>query len=469
MTDGIMKISSSFRDPGGQVFSAGDGIYRHIRLSAMPHYRKLMESGLYDALVSRGLLVPHEDATEDPLVSGIASPEEAVIRPRKVSFISYPSERGFAALKAGALVTLEVQRLSLEHGMTLQDATAFNVQFMDGRWVFIDTGSFHALEKPEPWRAYGQFCRHFLAPLTLMAGRDGRMVSLLAKYTDGIPLDLAARLLPWKMKMKPAVWMHIVLHGRLAAKDAGRDELGSSMKRVNMNALHGLVEHLHGFISGLGMGMESSAWTSYEDTHSYKSDEYAAKEEFVLNAVKRVTPQQVWDFGANTGHFSRTVASRCDAGVTAFEYDFMTFEAGYMKNVAGGGGNVPLHLWMDLFNPTSGLGWGGEEWPGLAERGPADLVLVLALVHHLCLAGGIPFERVFGFLHRVARHLVVEFVPRSDPQAQRLIRMREEMFTWYERDTFEKALSHGFEVLETREVSSTRRVLYLLRRKDAAG
>ncbi|MEN6436739.1 MAG: SAM-dependent methyltransferase, partial [Anaerolineaceae bacterium] len=192
--------SASFRDPSGFLFWSDGILYRQVNVSYQTHYDALMQSGLYAQLIKRGHLVRHEEVDQKPAYPEIAY---KVIAPEKVSFISYPYEWSFSELRDAALLTLEVCNLALEKGLVLKDASAYNIQFVDGRPVLIDTLSFEKYQEGAPWVAYRQFCQHFLAPLALMAYTDIRLSQLMRVYIDGIPLDLASKLLPgstqWKL------------------------------------------------------------------------------------------------------------------------------------------------------------------------------------------------------------------------------------------------------------------------------
>ncbi len=450
----MKPANASFRDPGTQVFFSEGEVYRAIRAAGLSHYRAFMQGGLYDFLAKDGLIVTHEE---------MPSSGEVVIKPQRVPFISYPYEWCFSALKTAALNTLAIQKLCLDHHMTLQDATAFNLQYLDGRWVFIDTGSFHTQEKPQPWGAYRQFCQHFLAPLLLMTYGDGRLLSLFERNLDGIPLDLASRLLPLKAKSRFAVLLHIVMHGKFALKDFERPAAGASESgNFSSASAYGLIDQLQSLVQSLDLKRKETAWTSYETEHTYDTEEFRDKEEFVSKALATLSCQTVWDFGANTGHFSRLAAARAGIAPVAFENDFMTAEAGYRQSLSVRH-NRPLHLWMDLTNPTPGRGWADEEWNSLSARGPADMVLALAVVHHLCLGANIPLPRVAGYLRTVARHVVIEFVPKDDPQSQRLLKSRADIYDSYTQENFEAAMQAHFTLIARHAVSRTGRTLYVFK------
>src|SRR6185369_7393711 len=236
------QLSASFRDPSGFLFSRDGVLYRQVNRKYEQEYTRLMESGLYDKLVKGGLLIPHIEA-DQPTVEFDSIPQEfqafKVIQPERVAFISYPYEWSFGELKDAALATLSIQRRALRFGMSLKDASAYNIQFVRGKATLIDTLSFETYNEGEPWVAYRQFCQHFLAPLALMSLKDVRLSQLLRVYIDGVPLDLASELLPPTTRFNFGLLTHIHLHAGAQKKYAGEDikSRRGSMSRQAMDGL----------------------------------------------------------------------------------------------------------------------------------------------------------------------------------------------------------------------------------------
>src|SRR6185503_16964008 len=196
------QLSASFRDPSGFLFSRGGVLYRQVNRKYEQEYARLMESGLYEKLVKAGLLIPHLEVDEAPAESEVTRAfAYKIIQPERAPFISYPYEWSFGQLKDAALATLSIQRRALKVGMSLKDASAYNIQFVRGKPTLIDTLSFEIYKEGQPWVAYRQSCQHFLAPLALMALKDVRLNQLLRVYIDGVPLDLASGLLPAKTRL----------------------------------------------------------------------------------------------------------------------------------------------------------------------------------------------------------------------------------------------------------------------------
>jgi hypothetical protein len=455
MSDGFH--SASFRDPSGFLFHDRGKLFRQVNRSYEADYALLRDSGLYDLLTGKGLLIPHREVSLD-----LARDDRAarVIEPDPVAFISYPYEWCFSQLKDAALATLRLQRLALKKGMTLKDASAYNIQFHQGRPVLIDSLSFTAYREGEPWVAYRQFCQHFLAPLALMARRDIRLGSLLRTHIDGIPLDLAARLLPWRSRLSPGLLMHIHAHARSQIKHQARRSVGTRT-RVGKNALLGILDSLKGAVSGLEWRPGGTEWGAYYDDTNYSDSSLRTKQDLVGALLDRTTGGVVWDLGANNGFFSR-VASDRGMFTLAADIDPAAVEQNWLA-CRQGGRPLMLPLVMDLTNPSPGLGWDHRERDSLLDRGPADTVIALALLHHLAISNNVPLDRLAGFFARAGRHLIIEFVPKTDSQVQRLLATREDVFPGYHQAGFEQAFAGRFTIMEKRDIEGSERTLYLMR------
>lgn len=449
---------ASFRDPCGFVFNLDGVIYRQVNECYKQHYDLLIQSGLYRALVDDGLLIAHED------VSPTASHAEVaykILRPENIPFISYPYEWSFSQLKDAALTTLKIQKRALDHGMALKDASAYNIQFINGRPIFIDTLSFEMYREGAPWVAYRQFCQHFLAPLALMACKDIRLGQLLRIHIDGIPIDLADNLLPATSILRPHLFMHIHLHAKSQRRYAKNFTPGNfKMKRTS---LLGLVDSLESAINGLKWSPKESEWMSYyEADTNYSPAGFEHKKQLVASFLKQSDPKIVWDLGANTGEFSR-LAGREGAIIVSWDVDPACVEMNYRACRGTGEKNI-LPLLLDLTNPSPAMGWAHEERKSLMERGPADTALALALIHHLAIANNIPLKSIAAFFSKICRDLVIEFVPKTDSQVQRLLKTREDIFSNYSRENFEKEFMNHFGITHCLPIKDSERTLYLMRK-----
>ncbi len=458
-----VRVGGSFRDPAAFVFTRDGVLYRQVNHAGRAVYDALMDSGLYEELTASGDLVRHAEVD-----LALAADDRAyrVLQPERVPLISYPYEWCFSQLKDAALLTLRLQRAAMKRGMSLKDATAYNVQFDAGRPVWIDTLSFERLRVGAPWVAYRQFCEFYVAPLALMRHTDVRLHQLLRTFLDGVPVDLASRLLPQHTRLFPGLGVHIHLHAAAGRRAAPKPTPGKPRERLMpKHALQGLIDSLERTVQGLKWEPAGTVWGNYYEDTNYSEAAFAHKREVVTAALDRLQPARVWDLGANDGTFSRLASDR-GLPVAAFDVDPAAVEKNYLRMVrAQERGMVPLV--MDLTNPSPACGWAGQERQSLVERGPADVALALALVHHLAIAHNVPFEHLAAFFASVARALVIEFVPKDDSQVQRMLATREDVFGDYTQEGFERAFATRFLIEEATPVTSSRRTLYVMRRREA--
>jgi hypothetical protein len=455
---GWQAVEGSFRDPSGFVYTRDGTLYRQINTSFREPFEAFMASGLYEELVRDGLLVPHErvglelSATDDAY---------AVIRPERVDFISYPYEWSFGQLQDAASLTLEIQERALARGFTLRDSSAYNIQFHKGRPVLIDTLSLEPLQEGKAWGAYKQFCEHFLLPLTLMATRDIRCNTLLRSYIDGIPLDLGSRLLPRRSWASISSLLHIHLHAWAQGRYAGSGVSSVAKGRtITRKGLVTLVKNLGTAVRRLSWRPAGTEWADYTTDNNYSERAATAKRNLVLSHLRDSQARTVWDLGANTGDYSR--AAREVAGlVISFDIDPAAVERNYRRVRAESEQGI-LPLLLDLANPSPSQGWAGRERLSVQDRGPADAVMALALIHHLAIGNNLPLDRIASHLSRLGKVLIIEFVPKSDGQVTRLLLSRPDIFPEYTKEGFEKAFSRYFSIRAAARVEDSERWLYYM-------
>lgn len=455
------SLLSSFRDPSGFIFSQDSIIYRQINRSYQNDYDYLIASGLYDKLTELGYLVSHQETNIFPL------PPEAykIIQPQVIPFISYPYEWCFSMLKNSALQVLAIQKIALEYNMSLKDASAFNIQFLKGKPTLIDTLSFEKYQEGKPWIAYRQFIEHFLTPLTLMSMTDVRLNRLSTIFLDGIPVDLTAKLLPFRAKFQPSLLFHIFAHSS-SQKKYSKTAVGSKTKQgFSKIAFFGLLDNLKNTIKNLKWEFDYTQWSNYYDetNNNYHQKSLKQKAEFVEKQLKFIKPKTVWDLGANTGFFSKIAANQ-KANVISFDNDYGALEKNYLENTKSQLPNI-LPLFVDLTNPTPALGWSNQERSSLLQRRPADAVLALALIHHLAISNNLPLEYIASLFSQISKFLIIEFVPKTDSQVKILLSNREDIFPNYTKEGFEKAFSKFYQIEKTAFLKESERILYFMKSK----
>lgn len=377
---------------------------------------------------------------------------------------SYPNpyEWSFSQLKHAALTTLRVEQKALEFGMTLKDASAYNVQFLNGRPVHIDTLSFQRYQEGAPWAAYKQFCQHFLAPLAVMSYQGMWTGPLSLTNLDGVPLDLASSLLPLRTRIKPSIQIHIHFHSRLLKKYANRPNASIVKSRTfKLRSRLGLLDNLLATVEGFRWSPDETVWRSYYEGDSYTPEAIEHKLRLVKGFLQLVQPKSVWDLGANTGLFSR-LASEMGVTTIAFDRDPSVVETCYLAAQQEGDSNL-LPLVMDLASPSPPIGWANQERMGLAQRGPADMVLALALIHHLAIANNVPLKMIAEYFRSLGNWAVVEFVPRTDPKVMLLLETRQDPFEGYAQAVFEREFGALFHIEAKAPIDGSERLLYLLK------
>jgi hypothetical protein len=457
------RLGASFRDPSGFLFSRQGVLYRQVNQSYSLQYDQLMASKLYARLVYAGLLVPHDEVDLEAEESSTAY---RVIKPELLHFISYPYEWSFSQLKDAALATLAIQKQAIEAGMVLKDASAYNIQFHNGKPTLIDTLSFDVYHEGEPWVAYRQFCQHFLAPLALMSYTDVRLSQLLRVYIDGIPLDLAARLLPRRTRYGLGLGTHIHLHA--AAQKRYADKAVSptaTTRRMSKISFMGLMDSLESTTRKLTWKPAGTEWGDYYAASSghYSPAAFEHKKQLVSQFLEQIHPLQVWDLGANTGEFSR-LASAKGAHTVAFDIDPAAVEQNYL-HLKQTQESYLLPLVMDFTSPSPSLGWHNRERQSLVERAPADALLALALIHHLAISNNVPLPMLAAYMHDLGHWLVIEWVPKEDSQVQKLLASRQDIFSNYHQDGFEASFSEFFHIHQKTPISESPRILYLMEGK----
>ncbi|EKD87180.1 MAG: hypothetical protein ACD_37C00019G0001, partial [uncultured bacterium] len=316
-----------------------------------------------------------------------------------------------------------------------------------------------------PWVAYRQFCQHFLAPLALMSYQDIRLNQLLRIYIDGIPLDLASSLLPFKSRFNFNLLSHIHLHAKSQEHFADKQV---TVKRWNIrrSSVLRIIDNLEATIKNLLWQPHKTEWGDYIDDTNYSSEAYSCKKQIVTRFLEMIEPKNVWDLGANVGIFSR-IASRQGIPTIAFDIDPAAVEKNYIECVRNNETDL-LPLLLDLTNPSPNIGWQNQERMSWLERGPADTVLALALIHHLAISNNIPFENITSFFGKLCNSLIIEFVPKSDSQVQRLLATREDIFPNYTKKHFEYHLSKCFIIQSAEKIKCSERTIYLMKKRNIA-
>jgi SAM-dependent methyltransferase len=461
MTD-IALEPGSFRDRTARVFYHQGKIFRGLSDSAHKEWQALSATDFFRRFTANGGIVPtHQTDLSSLPLSSSDQQWAAVIEHERIPFVSYPYEWSFQMLRDAALLQLDLLLAALDEGMSLKDASAYNVQWRGAAPVFVDLASFHSRRPGEPWLGYRQFCQMFLYPLLLQAYRGIPFQPWLRGSLDGIDADVCLSMLSARDYLRSGVLAHVVLQARAQRAYASttrdvRAELraaGFDSRVIKANATR-----LRALVAGLTWNAEPSTWSDYIDCGHYAPADMTQKREFVRAASGAREWHLAWDLGCNVGIFSRIVAERAKQ-VVAMDADQLAVDRLY-RALSAEGGRTILPLVVNLTDPSPDLGWRNLERKRLVSRGRPDLVLCLALIHHVVIGANIPLAEFLEWLRSLGAHLIIEFVTRDDPMVKTLLRNKEDQYADYQLEVFERELAARFTVEKRQPLGSGTRIMY---------
>jgi hypothetical protein len=449
---------SSYRDPSGYIFWQNDTLYRQVNLSFKEHFDYFIQSGCYDRLVKKELLVSHQTIAQN--LTGDKD-YYTTLQPENINFISWPYEWCFDMLKDGALLTLQLVKEALASEMILKDATPYNIQWNKGKLVFIDTLSFEKYEQT-PWIAYRQFCECFLGPLLIMHYSKKQLPGLLLAWPDGIPLHIVSSLLPRRSRFSLYTYLHIHLHAKYSLKKQGKP---GDVKGFTKQKLLDLISSLETLVNKLKLPPAESTWSDYYDEASQRKDYLDQKKKIISSWADEMKEiKTVADIGANEGEFSKLFAER-NCQVIAADFDPWCINTLYEQIKTKSEKNI-LPLIVDLSHPSPAIGVNNRERDSFIDRVGTNLVLALALIHHLAIGKNIPFEMIAEMFQRMGKKLIIEFVPKEDEKVQLMLSGRKDIYTSYHEGAFVNAFERYFAVIDKKPIAGSGRILYLLQKHE---
>jgi hypothetical protein len=452
-----LQHPSSFRDPSGFIFQSQGRVYRQVNRHYAGNYDRFMQSALYEKLTAKGQLITHTEVDEN--ITG--SPDwYKTLLPEQLPFISYPYEWCFDQLKDAALLVLDIVKIAVQHGFILKDATPFNVQFYHGKPVWIDTLSFEAYDPSKPWVAYRQFCECFLFPLYLGRYLKTDIHKTLSTFLEGIPASLTSKLLPMRSSLSLGVWLHVYLQGAVKTDHKTTQAQAS----FNQKKLLNLIMHLEAIIGGLRGRRSGTTWSDYYDATILSHKYLTEKEKIFRQMLEGVSYNTALDAGTNDGHFAKVLSEK-GASVIAIDNDTVSINRLYLYVKEQRVTNI-LPLQLDITQPSPALGYRNRERSAFFDRVHADLVTVLALIHHLVLSKNIPLASLGDFFREITgRYLLIEFVPPTDPKVQELAKSRTALHP-YDEATFEQSFEQYFSTHQKTNIPGTDRTLYLMEKRQ---
>lgn len=461
--------TGSFRDRDGRVYHLEGRIIRGVSEKALHEFEKLESTKFYKRFLKKGQLVRSQLLNPE----NVGLPLEVVqqwagfIEHHRIPVISYPYEWTFGMLRDAALLQLSLVEAAIEQGMTLKDATPYNIQFDDGKPVFIDIGSFETLAAGAPWAGYRQFCEMFLFPLMLQAYKGIHFQAMMRANIDGIGVQMAAQIFGFRDRFRKGVFSHVWLQAKLDRRYGNTGQnVRADLKSAGFNQAMILanVRKLTRLVKNLSWSGEGSEWGTYEEFHNYSESDHRLKESFISESVTASEADIVWDIGCNTGQFSRLAAQQA-RHVLAMDLDHFAVERLYRKTREDGITNI-LPLVQNIADPSPNWGWRNLERRDLLTRNCPDLVLCLALIHHVVISANIPMEEFVSCLADMSDQLVIEYVSRSDDKVKTLLRNKVDKYSDYSQENLEMNLGKYFRIIKQQEMESGNRHLYWCKRSE---
>lgn len=452
---------SSFRDPSGHVFLEKNIVKRVIKPSYFKQYTALKTSSFFDKLFDNNLLIKHKELS--------SSSNEIIIQPEQIPFITYPYEWSFNQYKEAALLTLKIQKFSLENGFSLKDASVFNVAFHNGNAIFIDTLSFDFYIKNTPWRAYKQFITHFLGPLLLAHYHGAQSLKLVSEFFDGIPLKFLASILPFKSKLNPFLYSNVHLLAKFEKKHNEGFNGKIKASKLSKKGQLDIIKSLYNFIKNLKL-KEDSEWGDYYNKTNYSNDAFIKKSDIINKWISNLNVETLIDVGGNDGTFVRKINTKLKQALVC-DIDNNSVDVNY-KTLKSENETYILPFVLDVLNPSAAIGFQNTERDSFINRikkYAPDVTLALALIHHMSLSGNITFDMSASFFASFSKYLIIEFPRRDDSWVQHLLNNKADFknhFGFYTLENFEFAYAEYFEVLEKKSINGSKRVMYFLKTKD---
>jgi len=473
----VEHVGGSFRDPCSRVYaisdttvSGGIRILRGIDEETKVNFETLVAQDFYKTLLKEGRLVNSKlvDDKGDKAAADIVIKNgwAGVLEHQTIPFINYPYEWTFGMLRMAALLHLRLLTDALNNGWTLKDSTPFNIQFVGCRPVFIDLPSFVPWEEGEPWLAYRQFCSCFLTPLLMRAHLGIDHLPIMRSYIDGIPPTEAVKFFNGLSRFKKGVMSHIIfpaeVENRIASKE--RDAVPAKKRQAAAHKkpmVLGLVDSMTRLVQSLTVDIGHTDWSDYDQTHTYDNKDHELKKSFVESVVAGKDAAFIWDIGCNTGTFSQISAAYAD-NVIAVDGDHNAIEKLFQAERAKKKDTPILPLVLNLANLSPNQGWAGEERSAFDERVKPDVVLVLALVHHIRISSNIPMDLFLDWLRRLECDVVIEFINREDEMVVKLLTNKKVQYKDYNIETFVSQIEQSFNIASREKLKDGKREIFHL-------
>lgn len=464
------RDTGSFRDPVGQVFKSqkDDFVVRGLNKEFFDLQLRLFSEKFFKDFISSSKVVNSRvlNTNEVPIDIG---EWHGFIRHELIENITYPYEWSFDQLKDAALLQLELTYKSIENNWIIKDATSYNIQFKNNKPIFIDTPSFVPYLEGDGWEAYRQFCMLFLYPLLLEGHLGIDFRPLLRSDLDGINPKLMSKIFSGKRIFKKGVISHITLpslvESNILKKERDTNDVRDrkSIKQSKLRVL-ALIDSLIRLIKTINSPSNISEWGDYDHNNTYSHQDNELKKAFIHNVATKIQPRLMWDMGANTGLFSEHVQGLC-RNIIAMDGDKNAVNQMYQRLSRNNVPNItPIVINLGNMSPNQGFAY--KERHSLDARYRPDMIMCLALIHHIRLGANIPLRYFLEYLRSHSCDIVIEFVNREDSMVKKLLANKKEQYLDYDIDSFKTEAKRFFDIVVSEKLKNGNREIFHLTPKQ---
>lgn len=458
--------SLSYKDPSSKIYEVFDEnnnlikVLRGLRQDTRVNYTNLSCEQFYKKLIMSEMIINTKIYSEETLEKKtiLADGWKEILEHELVDFISYPYEWSFSMLKDAALLHLFIIKKSFENSWKLKDASSYNVQWKDGKPIFIDIASFVPLNENFNWEGYRQFCAMFLIPLLIKKHLDINFNEILRSNLDGIFPEIGNRYFQLTNKFKKGVFSHIFLPTLLNNFFLKKNQKKTKISQNKKNILS-LMNSIYELIKNLDYTKKKSLWLGYDKKNSYEEQDKQIKENFIKKNFSNKKLNVLWDIGCNNGHFSKLLREQFKK-IIAFDYDHEVIEDLYLSEKKFQNTNI-MPLVINFSNQSPNQGW-NNELKRIEQRSKPDYILCLAFIHHARLVANIPLNQIINWLHSLNANMIIEFVDRKDEMASQLLENKNEKYEDYTKENFIKLLSQKFTIIDKQSLKNNKRELFFV-------
>tara|TARA_A100001234_G_scaffold208496_1_gene206594 strand:- start:364 stop:1746 length:1383 start_codon:yes stop_codon:yes gene_type:complete len=450
----------SFRDPAGQVFYHSNKVYRIVKQTGKKRIDFLNSKDLINKSSKNNFLIESRLLNGQEIKDLGFKNEEIIFEHKKIPYVSYPYEWSFSQLKAAALHHLDFNLFLIDQGATLIDASAYNIQFIGSKPIFIDLLSIKEYIEGEYWYGHKQFCENFLNPLILTSKKGVQFNNWFKGNLEGIPTNDLNNLLNFLDKFSYNIFVHVYLLNKFENKykDQNKEVKINLKRKFPKNNFISMLKQLRSFIKNLKPKKIKTVWENYSVANTYEKSEENEKVKIVKKFINENKFNKIIDLGCNDGFYSKIAVNENTNFVVGFDYDPISIDRAFNDLKKNQTNFLPLIF--DATNPSSNIGWNESERKSFNKRVDFDALLALAFEHHLVIAKNIPLLDAINWLISLAPKGLIEFVPKNDETIQKMIKFKGDIFPDYNENNFKNCIEKKAKILSITQITSSGRKIY---------